>query len=87
MSNLTIRMDKKEKSALMAWAAMRGTTATDYIKRLIAADMESGQPEERARAWFKENQTALSTEAACLEDSGVPGAHLALNYPRPDENV
>lgn len=81
MTNLTIRMDPQEKDRLMAWAAIRGTNTTDYIKGLVAADMAAGSPEERAAAWFRENDAAVSAEAACLEISGVPGSHLALNHP------
>ncbi len=87
MSNLTIRMDPNEKDRLMAWAALRGTNATAYIKGLIAADMAAGSPEDRAAAWFRENGAALATEAARVEAQGVPGAHLALNNPWPDAEV
>lgn len=87
MTNLTIRMSPKEKHRLMAWAALKGTTATDYIKGLVAADMAAGSPEERAAAWRNENQAALSAEAQYLEASGVPGSHLALNHPWPDAEV
>lgn len=84
MTNLTIRMDPLEKDRLMAWAAARGTSVTDYIKQLVAADMAAGSPRERAAAWFRENEAALSAEAQHIEDKGVPGSHLALNHPWPD---
>lgn len=84
MTNLTIRMDQLEKDKLMAWAAVRGTSATDYIKQLVAADMAAGSPQERAAAWFRENEAAISTEAQYIKNRGVPGSHLALNHPWPD---
>lgn len=84
MTNLTIRMEPEEKERLMAWAAVRGTTATDYIKRLVAADMASGSAEDRAAAWLRENRAALSAEAEAIAAQGVPGSHLALNHPWPD---
>lgn len=84
MTTLTIRMDPLEKERLMAWAAVRGTSTTDYIKRLIAADMAAGSPQERAAAWFRENEAAISTEAQYIRDRGVSGSHLALNHPWPD---
>ncbi len=87
MTNLTIRMNSKEKDELMAWAAVRGTTATEYIKRLVAADMATGSPHERAAAWFRENEAAISAEAAYIENRGVPGSHLALNHPWPDAEI
>ena len=87
MTNLTIRMDPEEKAELMAWAAVRGTNVTDYIKRLVAADMATGRPEQRAAAWVRQNEAALSAEAAYIETGGVPGAHLALNHPWPDADV
>ena len=80
-------MDPREKEALAAWAAVRGTTVTEYIKGLVAADMADGSPEDRARAWFRENEGVLADEAAWLEDRGVPGSHLALNHPWPDAEV
>lgn len=84
MTNLTIRMDPQEKDKLMAWAAIRGTSVTEYIKRLVAADMAAGSPQERAAAWFRENEAAISTEAEHIKSRGVPGSHLALNHPWPD---
>lgn len=84
MSNLTIRMSPQEKERLIAWAAGKGTTVTDYIKTLVAADMEAGSPEERAAVWRRENQAALSLEAKHIQQSGIPGSHLALNHPWPD---
>ena len=84
MSNLTIRMHPQEKDKLMAWAAVRGTTATEYIKQLIAADMAAGSPQDRAAAWLRENDAALSSEAEHIRGRGVPGSHLALNHPWPD---
>ena len=87
MSNLTIRMDVQEKEALAAWAAVRGKTVTDYIKQLVADDMASGSAEDRVAAWFRENNTALQAEAEVIDDKGIPGSHLALNYPRPDAKV
>ncbi|WP_085897641.1 hypothetical protein [Limimaricola soesokkakensis] len=80
-------MDQSYKNKLMAWAAIRGTNTTDYIKGLIAADMATASPEERAAAWFRENEAALSAEAKHIERSGVPGLHLALNHPRPGAEV
>lgn len=87
MSNLTIRMDPQEKDKLMAWAAIRGTSVTEYIKRLVAADMAAGSPQERAAAWFRENEAAISTEAEHIKSRGVPGSHLALNHPWPDAKI
>lgn len=87
MTNLTIRMDPQEKDKLMAWAAVRGASATDYIKQLVAADMASGSPQERAAAWFRENEAAISTEAEQIKSRGVPGSHLALNHPWPDAQI
>ncbi|SIO59917.1 hypothetical protein SAMN05444722_3801 [Rhodovulum sp. ES.010] len=87
MTNLTIRMDPQEKDRLMAWAAVRGKSATDYIKGLVAADMATGSPQERAAAWFRENEAALSVEAAYIENKGIPGSHLALNHPWPDAEI
>jgi post-segregation antitoxin (ccd killing protein) len=87
MTNLTIRMDPQEKDRLMAWAAVRGTSATEYIKGLIAADMASGSPQERASAWLRENEAAISVEAEYIENRGVPGSHLALNHPWPDAEI
>ena len=81
MSNLTIRMDPQEKRELAAWAETQGASVTDYIKRLIADDMAAGSPQERAAAWHRENASALSDEARSIEANGVPGSHLALNYP------
>lgn len=81
MSTLTIRIDAAEKASLNAWAAARGQTVTDYVKSLVAADMASGSPEERAAAWYRENAHALSQEAAYIETHGVPGSELALNHP------
>lgn len=87
MSNLTIRMDRREKARLMAWAAARGTSATDYIKGLVAADMAAGSAAERAAAWLAENEAALLAEATSIERGGVPGSHLALNHPWPDAEI
>lgn len=87
MTNFTIRMDQQEKDRLMAWVAVKGTTATEYVKGLIAADMASGSEEDRAAAWFRENEAAIAAEAEYLERSGVPGAHMAMNYPLPDAEV
>lgn len=87
MSNLTIRMNAQEKRELAAWAEMRGASVTDYIKRLISADMAAGSPQERADAWYRENASALSAEARTLEVNGVPGSHLAMNYPGQDAEV
>ena len=84
MSNLTIRMEPEEKERLMAWAAVRGTNATDYIKGLVAADIAAGSEEDRAAAWLRQNSDAISAEARALEQHGVPGSHLALNHPWPD---
>lgn len=87
MSNLTIRMDPQEKDKLMAWAAVKGTSATEYIKRLVAADMAAGNSQDRAAAWFRENKAAIAAEAEHIENRGVPGSHLALNYPWPDAEI
>ena len=87
MANLTIRMDPREKDKLMAWAAVRGMSVTEYIKRLVAADMATGSPQDRAAAWFRENEAAISAEAEHIESKGVPGSHLALNHPWPDAEV
>lgn len=84
MSNLTIRMDPVEKKKLMAWAANRGLSTTEYIKKLVAADMASGFHEGRAAAWFRENESAISAEAEQIKYRGVPGSDLALNHPGPD---
>lgn len=87
MTNLTIRMDPREKERLMAWAALRGTSATEYIKGLVAADMARGSPAERAAAWRQENRAALRAEADWLGANGVPGSALALNHPWPDAEI
>ena len=87
MTNLTIRMNPQEKDRLMAWASVRGTSATDYIKRLVAADMANGSPQERAAAWLRENEAAISSEADYIESRGIPGSYLALNHPWPDAEV
>jgi post-segregation antitoxin (ccd killing protein) len=87
MSNLTIRMDPQEKRKLTAWAEARGASVTDYIKRLVAADMAAASPEERVAAWYLENKAAFSAEANYLEKSGVPGSRLALNHPWPDAEI
>lgn len=42
MSNLTIRLNPEEKGRLKTWSAVRGASATDSIKALVAADMEVG---------------------------------------------
>ena len=81
MSNLTIRLDPVEKSQLKAWAKVKGASTTDYIKALVAADMAAGSPQERAAAWFRENESAIAAEAEQVKISGVPGSHLALNHP------
>lgn len=87
MPNLTIRMDSREKDRLTAWAAIRGTTVTDYIKALVAEDMAAGSPAERAAAWFRENDAALRTEAEHIGKHGIPGSHLALHHPWPDAEL
>ena len=87
MANLTIRMESEEKQKLAAWAAGKGQTVTDYIKGLVAADMEAGSPESRAAAWLRENRDALTDEATCIERGGIPGAGLAMHYPRADEDL
>lgn len=87
MSNLTLRMDPEEKDRLMAWAAIRGTNATDYIKGLVAADMAAGSAGDRTAAWLRENRAALVAEAERIDRSGIPGSHLALNHPWPDAEV
>lgn len=87
MTNLTIRMDPSEKDKLTAWAAVKGTSVTEYIKRLIATDMAAGSPQERAAAWLRENGAAISTEGQHFRRSGVPGAHLAVNHPWPDAQI
>lgn len=84
MTNLTLRMEPEEKRRLMAWAALRGRTATEYIKGLVAADMAAGSPEERAAAWRAQNAARLADEAEALEKTGIPGADIALNHPWPD---
>ncbi len=87
MANLTIRMDPEEKQALAAWASVRGKTTTDYIKGLISADMAAGTPEQRAEAWFRENEAALKAERKRIDERGIPGSDIALNYPFRDEAV
>jgi post-segregation antitoxin (ccd killing protein) len=87
MANLTIRMDKPEKDRLMAWAAAKGISTTQYIKQLIAADMASGSPQERADAWLRENEAAIHAEAEHVKNKGIPGSHLALNHPWPDAKI
>lgn len=84
MSNLTIRMNPQEKRQLAAWAELKGTSVTEYIKRLVAEDMAAGTPQERAAAWYRENASALSAEARALDAYGVPGSHLTMNYPGTD---
>ncbi|UOA34091.1 hypothetical protein DSM110093_03926 (plasmid) [Sulfitobacter sp. DSM 110093] len=54
---------------------------TNYIKTFIAADMATGSSEERAAAWFRENEAAIAAEAERIKTSGVPGSDLALNHP------
>jgi post-segregation antitoxin (ccd killing protein) len=80
-------MDPQEKQKLTAWAAVKGTNVTDYIKQLVAADMEAGSPEERVAAWYRENESAISAEACYIQKRGVPGSHLALNHPWPDAEI
>ena len=87
MANLTIRMDAKEKQRLSAWAQSRGQSVTEYLKELIANDMSASSPESRARAWMKEHKDAIAAEAKALEGRGIPGADLALNYPKFDEDL
>lgn len=87
MGNLTIRLNPEEKARLKAWAAVRGASTTDYIKALVAADMAAGNEQERAAAWFRENEAAIAEEAERVETSGVPGSDLALNHPWPDPEV
>jgi len=87
MTNLTIRIDAQEKDKLMAWAAIRGVSTTEYIKSLVAADMATGSPQERAAVWFSENEAAISAEAKHIENNGVPGSHLALNHPWRDAEI
>ena len=82
MSTLTIRIDASEKASLAAWAAGRGLTVTDYVKSLVAADIAKGTAEERATAWYRENAEALCGEADYIKAHGVPGADIALGYPR-----
>ena len=38
--------------------------------------------EQRARAWLHENADAIAAEVALITRDGIPGAHLAVNYPR-----
>lgn len=87
MSNLTIRMEPQEKQRLSAWAASKGKNVTDYVKDLVAADMQAGSPESRALAWLHENRAALDQEAACIERHGIPGAAFALHYPKSDAEI
>ncbi|TCP27614.1 hypothetical protein [Rhodovulum adriaticum] len=46
-------------------------------------DIAIGSPEDRAAAWFRENEAALSIEADYIRSRGVPGSHLTLNHPKP----
>ena len=85
MSNLTIRMDAREKQQLHAWAESQGKSVTDYLKGLIAADMASGTPEARAKAWFNENQEGIDAEAQFIKQHGIPGSDLAIHHPTSDE--
>ncbi|MEL6645627.1 MAG: hypothetical protein AAFQ79_16975 [Pseudomonadota bacterium] len=80
-------MSSAEKERLKAWASASGTTATDYIKGLIEADMAAGSPETRAAAWMQENASALDQEAEFIAANGIPGSDLALNHPWPDAEV
>jgi len=82
MANLTIRMDPEEKKRLSAWAASKGLTVTDYLKQIVAKDMQAASPQSRAAAWRAENRDALEEEARLIEERGIPGAHLALHYPK-----
>lgn len=82
MANLTIRMDPDEKKRLSAWAASKGLTVTDYLKQIVAQDMQAASPQSRAAAWLAENRGALEEEATLIEERGIPGAHLALHYPK-----
>ncbi|KKL82114.1 hypothetical protein LCGC14_1987980, partial [marine sediment metagenome] len=77
MSNLTIRLDPDEKAHLKAWAKVKGASTTDYIKALVAADMAAGNSQDRADAWFRENEAAIAGEAEQVKTSGVPGSYLA----------
>ncbi|MEL6959393.1 MAG: hypothetical protein AAGL89_10625 [Pseudomonadota bacterium] len=87
MANLTIRMNVTEKQKLSAWAESRGKTVTEYIKGLVAADMEAGSPEVRAAAWLIEHEDVLTIEAERIAERGIPGTHLALNHPGPNEDL
>ena len=87
MPNLTIRMDPDEKRQLGAWAATNGKTVSGYVKDLIAADMASGSPESRAKAWLKEHADAVAEEARRIGSAGIPGADIALHYPAFDEDL
>lgn len=87
MSNLTIRISDREKQALSAWAAVQGKSVTEYLKDLVAADMQAGSPASRAQAWMAENHEALQDEAKHLAHQGVPGAKLAALYPKFDDEV
>ena len=82
MANLTIRMDPEEKKRLSAWAASKGLTVTDYLKQIVAEDMQAASPQSRSAAWRAENRDALEEEARLIEERGIPGAHLALHYPK-----
>ena len=87
MSNLTIRITDREKQELSAWAAVQGKSVTEYLKDLVAADMQSGSPASRAQAWMEQNDTALQDEAKYLARQGVPGADLAALYPNFDDEI
>ncbi|MCE0505311.1 hypothetical protein LR948_08110 [Roseivivax sp. GX 12232] len=87
MTNLTIRMEPEEKRQLSAWAASKGQNVTDYIKDLVAADMQAGSADSRAAAWLAEHREALADEARLIQSAGIPGAHLALHFPERDEDL
>jgi post-segregation antitoxin (ccd killing protein) len=87
MANLTIRMDATEKRKLHAWAEAKGKTVTDYLKDLVAEDMARETPAVRAKAWLRENREAITAEARKIEERGIPGADLAIHYPRFDDEV
>ncbi len=74
-------MDREEKDRLMAWVAVRGITVTELIGTLAAADLGNGSSQERAEAWFHENQANIDLEATFIGAERIAGSDMALNYP------
>jgi hypothetical protein len=81
MENLVLPMEREEKDRLMAWVAVRGITVTELIGTLAAADLGNESSQERAEAWFHENQANIDLEATFIGAERIAGSDVALNYP------